>query len=405
LPSLLESIGIEIPLGPRPKARIKLGSEVDFEDFQVLEVFSEYGNNPIQPRFVNELVTPAGSPAPFVRARLTKRGMSTLAAVRSLSIVTGIPAREIAFAGMKDSPAVTSQLISFPATRLNNILTADLDGQKYWLSTLHYAPAALYPGAHSANHFRIKVWPQERKSFTMDELRFVQERLSRVASLGFPNFFNTQRFERRPMNHFVGAKMVAGQWEEAARALLFYSTARENDRARETRDRAYAEPDLWRKVEVFKRTSSRAYAREIGVLTDLARGESIRTALLKMQQAEVPSFYLQAWTSWKWNQAVSALVRQGRNLPAVFPYLKGIPDERKYERIRVQYVRDTGIAMPDWPDDCYQDTAHIVPRPTAGSASRLRAALDFSHCELEFTLGVNQFATTLLMNAFDNIDQ
>lgn len=395
LSQILHLIGILTDSGVRPKGRVKLGRQVNFEDFQVLEFYAD--GKCLQPEFVNRVGQPSGRPAPWIWFKLSKAGPSTKGAVTVLGRLAGIPEAEIETAGLKDSRAVTAQLICISARCLSRLLEADLsqcDG--FWLQDLQFRDEALHHGSHTGNFFRITVWPQEGHKFTPAELKAVKTGLEKVMRDGYPNFFFMQRFGYRPMSHLVGSLMVAGDYESAFQMLVFWSTSHEEQWARKARAEAKAQRSYREMVRVLAEANASYFAQEIKVLGRLDRGVSHRDALIEPE----PSFLIGSWSSWLWNQAIAYYLNAGWRLPEKFPFLKGIPQRYQYDKVRGLY-KSVGILLPDWPAHAHQPKAHVVWRPTVARPKGLKARLSSSRCNLEFSLGRNEFATSLLSMVFD----
>lgn len=126
-----------------------------------------------------------------------KRGLTTPALVQHVSEVTGIPVRQISFAGLKDKYAVTTQWLSLHSpgkdpeglTRIDNDAISVLDCQRNHRK--------LRRGVHAGNRFTLTL----RSLQLLDEshdlsaaLTDLESRLQHISANGVPNYFGEQRF-------------------------------------------------------------------------------------------------------------------------------------------------------------------------------------------------------------------
>ncbi len=397
----LSLVGILVPLGDKPGGVIKRGFDVKFQDFQVREFWED--GVPLEPEFENRITWPSGDEDEHVWMKMSKRGTPTKGAIQRLSRLTGISEGEISSAGLKDSWAITAQMISIPSEFLQQIIQVDLSGEKFFLQDLHYNEVACRISSHSGNHFRITVWPAEGK-FSSDQLKMIQSDLREIDELGYLNWFHRQRFGFRGVAHRVGAAMIAGNWLEAMRVILFSPIKYEDEDKAQVRRLAHEAETFTEKIDIMKSCSKSYFGQELDYLEKLARGETVRDILLDEVDNRF-SFMISAWGSWLWNMAVSNYVILGWDLPKVIPQLVGIPSRKHWEEAR-PYYEAVGIHLPPYPEHCAQPgKAHLSRRPTRVQVDGLSARLSASKCQLEFKLRTGAYATSLLSNAFNLTDQ
>ncbi len=129
-----------------------------------------------------------------VFVRFTKRDTTTLDAVRAFARALDCDPREVGFAGMKDKRAVATQTISLHAPRgvdartvAARALSLEVDGIVVHEAAPH--GNKLKPGHLEGNRFEITV-----RDVARDRLGEVTAALDRVARIGVPNAFGSQRF-------------------------------------------------------------------------------------------------------------------------------------------------------------------------------------------------------------------
>lgn len=157
---------------------------------------------------------------------LEKRNMNTLELVKRLSHQLSIPAKDIAYSGLKDRQAVTRQWLSIGSSRKLDLMSLaeriDIPGVRLLDAALH--GQKLKRGTHRANRFEIVLRE-------LEACQHLEERVNKVQRNGVPNYFGEQRFGRQGRNiekaaaMFNGGKRMdrhqRGLYLSAARSYLF----------------------------------------------------------------------------------------------------------------------------------------------------------------------------------------
>ncbi len=170
-------------------------------------------------------MTPDGS-GEHCLLRIEKRGSNSDWVAGLLARHAGVPRRDVGYAGRKDRHAVTRQWFSVrlagrPEPDWRALETADLRV----LEAVRHG-RKLRTGALRGNRFLLRV-----TELAVDP-GLLEERLTRIAARGLPNYFGEQRFGRdggnleRARDLFIGASRRPGRarlglWLSAARSLLF----------------------------------------------------------------------------------------------------------------------------------------------------------------------------------------
>lgn len=166
-----------------------------------------------------------------------KTSQNTRDLVDLLAQKFAVKAKDIGYSGLKDKHAVTTQWISLPlaagseylsddpadsVVKINELL-AELPGVE--VTTVTRSRKKLRTGAHRQNGFTIIL----REMTAPHDV--VEQRLTRVAANGFPNYFGPQRFGRDGRNVASAQSMFAsnrkvtrfkrGIYLSAARSYLF----------------------------------------------------------------------------------------------------------------------------------------------------------------------------------------
>ncbi len=116
-----------------------------------------------------------------------KQDTNTLQVARALAACVGRPPQEAGFAGMKDRRAIARQWFSVPAVK-GAEPAVGLAGDGFRVLAVHPHSRKLRRGALAGNRFQIRVRDPAGDGNAL------AERLARVQSRGFPNYFGPQRF-------------------------------------------------------------------------------------------------------------------------------------------------------------------------------------------------------------------
>lgn len=228
-----------------------------------------------------------------------KRGLSTLEMVDVIAGHFNVPRGAVGFAGMKDKRAITRQVVSvhvpgkkpesFPmlAHERIEILWTDLHANK------------LRPGHLMGNRFSIRVRGVEATAVL--RAKRVIDALERC---GVANRYGEQRFGMIERNHIVGARMIAGDFDAAVRALLGVSARFPEVNAEA---RAAFEAGRFGDAEALMPNAARA---ERHVLRQLAKGKSTSQAIGSLDE-RVRKFFVSAAQSAAFNAVLDARLLDG----------------------------------------------------------------------------------------------
>jgi tRNA pseudouridine13 synthase len=140
---------------------------------------------------------------------IEKTGMSTRDAVQRVARALGVQPRAIGYAGLKDSQAVTRQMLSVEHIEPSVVEALDLDRMRVVSAVRHRNKLRI--GHLAGNRFAIRL--RECDAQTEPRARAVLEVLARR---GVPNYFGEQRFGVRGDSWRVGRALLLGEHAEAA---------------------------------------------------------------------------------------------------------------------------------------------------------------------------------------------
>lgn len=134
---------------------------------------------------------------------ITKRGLSTPDLVRLLSSSLGIKAQAIGVAGLKDSRAVTTQMVSLQGVASERLSGIKVDDKILNLQILGRHRNRLRTGHHSGNRFRLVI-----RHVADHAAETVPAVLKTLQARGVPNYFGPQRQGKKGDNYEVGAALL-----------------------------------------------------------------------------------------------------------------------------------------------------------------------------------------------------
>src|SRR5690348_16600945 len=116
--------------------------------------------------------------------RVTKRLLSTPDLLRRLSSTLGVKMQGIGTAGLKDTKAVTTQLVSLHDVTEDRLARLKLDEQILAVEVLGRHRNRLRPGHHAGNRFRLIV-----RGVSAGAPDVVPAVLDQLSHRGVPNYF------------------------------------------------------------------------------------------------------------------------------------------------------------------------------------------------------------------------
>lgn len=123
---------------------------------------------------------------------IEKTGITTGQMLGLLSKLSGVAEKDIGFCGIKDKNAVTTQWISLPLSSYHSQQSPPdwIEALPEHVKVIRWHPhrKKLRRGIHEGNRFTVTI-----RDVFGDDPEF-QQRLDRMASHGFPNYFAEQRF-------------------------------------------------------------------------------------------------------------------------------------------------------------------------------------------------------------------
>ena len=153
--------------------------------------------------------------------RIEKRNLSTMECARLIARALGRMPRDIGYAGLKDTRAVTTQWFSVEHMESARLREMQIPNGKVVEVTRHRNKIKM--GHLAGNRFIIKVRNPEwtRVGVSLNEPRDRALAIwSQLNATGAPNFFGPQRFGLRKDNHMLGLALIRGNSEDFVKRFL-----------------------------------------------------------------------------------------------------------------------------------------------------------------------------------------
>lgn len=156
---------------------------------------------------------PISNKGNYTVLRVTKRDLTTRDMVRFISRKLGISSREISWAGQKDRHALTVQYITVRGETPSLITGKNFRCERIGMAERHINPADL-----SFNRFEITMRELKR-----EEAEGIPQGIEKIKEIGFPNYYDTQRFWSSLSGEFFAERLLKGDFKDAFRLYLLSS--------------------------------------------------------------------------------------------------------------------------------------------------------------------------------------
>lgn len=148
-----------------------------------------------------------------VYCEIQKIGIPTFEAIDRIAAALNVPAMDIGYGGLKDTRAISRQILSIRGTTEEAVMGMSLPDITVQWARRHGNKLRL--GHLAGNRFAIKI-----RNVNPTDVVKLRPVLDILQKRGMPNYFGEQRFGRRGDNDVLGACLVRGRPEELLKRLL-----------------------------------------------------------------------------------------------------------------------------------------------------------------------------------------
>jgi tRNA pseudouridine13 synthase len=226
---------------------------------------------------------------------LKKKLRNTVELLQEIARKSGIPFADFSYGGRKDRHALTTQYIAIRSSK-----RLDLKEENYSLQFIGYMSRPMGPDLIQDNHFEITV-----RKLSLDNIARAQEEIEKIAFLGYPNYFDDQRFGSFDSRQgFLAEKLLKQQFNGA---LKIYLTSIRAVDEKEERQRKQFFFEHWKEWGACRsRAETRAEAESFDYL--IRKPAGFLELLKKMPRNEL-STYISAYQSYIWNEAARRFIK------------------------------------------------------------------------------------------------
>ncbi|MBL9125201.1 MAG: tRNA pseudouridine(13) synthase TruD [Planctomycetaceae bacterium] len=238
---------------------------------------------------------------PFACYRLTKTGLGTPEAIAAIQRRWQLPSDRIAYGGLKDRHAVTTQFVT-----IYQGPPRGLEQQHLRLEYLGPAARPFQPSDIRANQFALAL-----RDFGPEQTSAIVARIEQATRDGVANYFDEQRFgSLGTSGEFIARAWCAGDWERTLWLALAEANRHDTPRIAQLKELLRARWGDWRGILAqLPRSGSHVEQRLARVIEHLAaRPSDFRGAIAKIDPQQ-RGLYLASFQSFLWNRMLAALLR------------------------------------------------------------------------------------------------
>lgn len=148
-----------------------------------------------------------------VYCEIQKIGMTTFEAIDRVAAALNVSPRDIGYAGLKDTRAISRQIFSIQGTTPEAVMKLHLPDMTIQWAARHGNKLRL--GHLAGNRFAIRI-----RDVNPTEVVKLDPLMKTLQKRGMPNYFGEQRFGRRGNNHLLGAALIRGDDAGVLKLLL-----------------------------------------------------------------------------------------------------------------------------------------------------------------------------------------
>ena len=190
----------------------------------------------------------------YTLLKVTKADLTTRDMTRFLSKRLGVPIKDMGWAGQKDRHALTTQYITVKGETPSLIIEKKFRCEKVGRAERHITPADL-----SFNRFEITL-----RDLKKEEAEGISSAIEKIKEIGFPNYYDTQRFWSSLSGEFFAEHLLKGNFKKAFQLYFLSSLKPDKELLKSLKSREIRIEDIEEKVEgnakrvlrVFKETNS-----------------------------------------------------------------------------------------------------------------------------------------------------
>lgn len=284
----------------------------------------------------------------YTLLRVSKKDMTTRDLVRILARTFKIPQKNISPAGQKDRHALTIQYLT-----VKGRLPPVISGRNFRGEVIGRTNRPLTPEDIAFNRFEITL-----RDLKLEEAEEIPGAVEKIKAIGFPNYYDTQRFWSALSGEFFGEHLLKGNYRKAFKLYLLSSLRSDSELMKRLKSKA--DFDIEEIEEEIEGNAKK-------VLEVFKRENSYLKALRSIEKEEL-KFLINVYQSFLFNEILSRFIRKNakkykevrysmgflpfhrEKLPGVdettripVPGRKPFFDDRRFEEIYSEIKEERGI--------------------------------------------------------------
>lgn len=225
---------------------------------------------------------------------VVKRNVDTVKLVLRLAKALGLRSRDISIGGIKDTRAVTSQIVSVRGNVADLPKIPNVQFLGLWPMDKPIAPSLIY-----GNRFTIVLRNVERRECA-------EAALAALGKAALPNYYGYQRFGTiRPVSHLLGKALLRKDAEGFFHVMFCKIFPYESEAAKKARELA-CRGEYQKALEAFPR----GFVEERALLRRLVRGSDLWNAIMAIP-LQILRIYIEAAQSHLFNLLLSKRMELG----------------------------------------------------------------------------------------------
>jgi tRNA pseudouridine13 synthase len=249
---------------------------------------------------VEEQVALAATGGPFALYRLTKQSLGTPEAIDAILRRWALPRQQLAFAGLKDKHAQTTQYLTIRSGQRRGLAQTNLS-----LEYVGQIDRPVHASDITGNRFTVVL-----RDLSQDEHYRLTANVAAVAKDGVPNYFDNQRFgSLGESGEFIAKPWCLGDYERALWLAIADPNVHDRPDEREEKRILREQWGNWRLLAA-QSVRWRAASDARNIVAFLANQPRDFRRAIALAPQHLRSLWLAAYQSHLWNQILAALVRQ-----------------------------------------------------------------------------------------------
>ena len=293
------------------------------EDFFVEEILKE--------GIIRKREKEGKQPGKFAVYKLEKKGIDTFSALHEIAKILRVRREMISSCGLKDKYSISIQYVAVDERGFKVKPPRTLRGKNWSAELVGQSSTPLKPKYIYRNFFKIVL-----RDIHPDEVREYDEKIKRVSSLGFPNYFDEQRFgsarhfaddskiekgDKRKDNtihDFIGKRVLKRDYEGALK--IHFQAVSDFDRSNVKKFKKIMREKWgnWAECLLHAREKN-----DFAVLRYLLRKPKDFKGAFEMLEPRLARLYLEVYQNYIFNLVLSEVIKIRFDKFYIFPYVAG----------------------------------------------------------------------------------